>query len=321
MNAYQAGQVLLCGGYSSYTPTGKSYFQKLKRWFTDPKIGDVVYFYTASLGRVSHVGLVASAELKDSVWTIFTIEGNTAAGTTFERDGGEVAIKKYSFAIGSVGGTHRINGFGRPQYGYAFGTCSEEEMVQIAKQEVGYVEKASNRSLDIKTANPGAENYTKYGEWYGLNPAQWCQMFISWCAYKACSYARNQPTGWIQQDNGRWTYRKTDGSFATNEWQYINGRWYVFDGSGYMIKGWFHQADGWYYLGEDGGMLSGQWLNDDGKDYFLTASGLMATDAYIRSEKAYAPMQYIYYFVGTDGVWIPEKDTNCPDLEAYDLVA
>lgn len=321
MNAYQAGQELLCGGYSSYTPTGMGFFKKENRLYDTPELGDIVYFYTKRLGRVSHVGLVASAEFNDGLWTIFTIEGNTNAGATFERDGGEVALKKHTFAPDKVGGENLIFGFGRPKYGYAFGTCDAETMIQIAKQEIGYVEKASSKSMGLKTANPGAANYTKYGEWYGMNPAQWCQIFICWCAYKACEYASNRPSGWIMQDNGLWTYRKTDGSFAQNEWEYINGRWYVFDGKGYMIKGWFQQADGWYYLGEDGGMLSGQWLAYKGKDYYLTDSGVMATDAYIRSEKAYAPMQYIYYFVGADGAWVPEKDTEKPDLEAYDLVA
>lgn len=54
-NAYARGQQLLCGDYSQYTPTGKSYFVKKGRWFTVPKRGDVVYFYYSSLGRVGHV--------------------------------------------------------------------------------------------------------------------------------------------------------------------------------------------------------------------------------------------------------------------------
>lgn len=321
MNAYQAGQVLLCGGYSSYTPTGKSFFTKEKRWFTEPKEGDIVYFYSSSKGRVSHVGIVADAEFKNGKWTIFTIEGNTAAGKTFERDGGEVALKKYTFAPGSVGGTNLINGFGRPVYGYTpNGTCSSEDAVQIAKQEIGYVEKASNRGLDSKTANPGDANWTKYGEWYGMNPAQWCQMYVSWCAYKACEYASTRQAEWFLQDNGRWSYRKTDGSMARDEWLYINGRWYVFDGAGYMIKGWFRQGNEWYYLGEDGGMLSSQWVWDKGKSYYLTASGLMAAEAYVKADKPYGPGNaYIYYFVGADGAWIPEMDTENPDLESYEV--
>lgn len=45
-NAYARGQKLLCGDYSQYTPTGKSYFVKKSRWFTVPQRGDIVYFIT-----------------------------------------------------------------------------------------------------------------------------------------------------------------------------------------------------------------------------------------------------------------------------------
>ena len=64
---------------------------------------------------------------------------------------------------------------------------SAEKIVQIALKEVGYLEKASNNSLDDKTANVGYNNWTKYGAWYGegLNGQAWCNMFVSWCADQA----------------------------------------------------------------------------------------------------------------------------------------
>ena len=39
-------------------------------------------------------------------------------------------------------------------------------IVQIAKIEIGYVEKAGN--------------ITKYGEWFGMNGTAWCGIFVSW---------------------------------------------------------------------------------------------------------------------------------------------
>lgn len=63
--------------------------------------------------------------------------------------------------------------------------CYVSKVISIAKNEVGYLEKKSNKSLNSKTANAGTKNYTKYGKWYGLNPAFWCAMFISWLFYKA----------------------------------------------------------------------------------------------------------------------------------------
>jgi hypothetical protein len=58
-------------------------------------------------------------------------------------------------------------------------------VIAIASAEVGYLEKKSNKDLNSKTANAGKSNYTKYGKWFGLNPAYWCAMFISWIFYKA----------------------------------------------------------------------------------------------------------------------------------------
>ena len=36
-----------------------------------------------------------------------------------------------------------------------------EKLINIAKQEIGYLEKASNKDLDSKTGNAGSKNYTK----------------------------------------------------------------------------------------------------------------------------------------------------------------
>lgn len=55
-----------------------------------------------------------------------------------------------------------------------------QKVINTALKEVGYLEKKSNLQLDSKTANAGSANYTKYGKWYGLNPAYWCAMFICW---------------------------------------------------------------------------------------------------------------------------------------------
>ena len=62
-----------------------------------------------------------------------------------------------------------------------------EKFIQIAQNEIGYLEKASNSNLDDKTANAGYNNYTKYGKWIGYNGegAYWCHMFVSWCAAQA----------------------------------------------------------------------------------------------------------------------------------------
>lgn len=55
-------------------------------------------------------------------------------------------------------------------------------VISIAKNEVGYLEKASNSNLDSKTGNAGYNNYTKY--WRDVYPSYqaqaWCACFVSW---------------------------------------------------------------------------------------------------------------------------------------------
>lgn len=65
-------------------------------------------------------------------------------------------------------------------------------VIEIALNEVGYLEKKSNKSLDSKTANAGYGNYTKYGrDMRKLYPsvmdfpAAWCDAFVDWCFQKA----------------------------------------------------------------------------------------------------------------------------------------
>ena len=67
------------------------------------------------------------------------------------------------------------------------------DIVAIAMAEIGYREKASNASLDDKTANAGSANWTKYardlaaaGYYNGnKNGYAWCDVFVDWCFFKA----------------------------------------------------------------------------------------------------------------------------------------
>lgn len=62
------------------------------------------------------------------------------------------------------------------------------KVLQVASQEIGYVE--------------GSGNYSKYGEWYGgktkeFANAPWCATFVSWCFEKA-----GFPLPYIQNSRG-----------------------------------------------------------------------------------------------------------------------
>ena len=255
-NAYSAGQKLLCGSYTQYTPSGKANFIRMGCFGKEPKVGAVVYFYGKTMGRVNHVGIVTQVKKNGNRYEILTVEGNTSAGTGFSRNGGCVAAKSYEFALNEVGNDNRINGFGYPQFDS--NTCTVEEFIAVAKAEIGYVEKDSKKDLDNKGANAGSKNFTKYGEWYKNNGVYWCQQFVSWCAYEACkTHKSNTETGWIQVGS-RWKYG-LHGTLVKNQWLVIGGRWYAFDGEGFMVTGWFLSEGGWYYLNpKDGAMLANQ---------------------------------------------------------------
>ena len=69
-----------------------------------------------------------------------------------------------------------------------------EKVIGIARAEEGYLEKKSNSQLDDKTANAGANNYTKYardldnisGFYNGKKQGfPWCDVFVDWCFVQA----------------------------------------------------------------------------------------------------------------------------------------
>ena len=310
-SSFVAGQQLLRGNYSQYTVTGKGYFVRAGAYSKVPHAGDIIYFYSKEKGRVAHVGIVEDVKKIGDTYIIHTIEGNTSA-LAFERNGGGVARKEYRFKSSEVGGTNRINGFGTPLF--VMGTCTPEELIEVARKEIGYLEKASNAKLEEKTANAGMSNYTKYGEWYSSNGTYWCQQFVSWCAYMACKlHNESRKTGWESIDE--WDVYRLNGTLVKDKWLEIEGRWYVFDGSGHMIKGWFKQGYDWYYINPlDGAMLSGQWVKVDGLYFYLTQSGVLARSTYIKDAD-----KDLYYWVDADGKYQKEYDTSKPDLKNYDL--
>ena len=126
--AYRNGQKLLRGAYTQYTPSGKALFERAGAYHKEPEQGDVVYFYSNRMGRVRHVGAVVSVKKDGIRYTIETVEGNTSEGNIFDRNGGCVAKKRYSFTLSEVGGLYRVNGFGTPAFGKD--TCSVDEFVK-----------------------------------------------------------------------------------------------------------------------------------------------------------------------------------------------
>ncbi len=64
-----------------------------------------------------------------------------------------------------------------------------QRVIDVALNEVGYKEKATNAQLDDPDANPGSRNYTKYARdlaklpWFNGSKTgvAWCGVFVAWC--------------------------------------------------------------------------------------------------------------------------------------------
>lgn len=166
---------------TGYTPEGAQCFKNAGAWKKSPEPGDIVYFYGKPAGenyRICHTGIV---EYVKSDGTFGTVEGNTSGGA-FTTNGGSVARHTYSYK--AVGGTNRVNGFGRPDYAGA--GIAPEQLIAVARFYIGYEEKASNAHLDDFHANPGRNNFQKFErDVIGCSGDQWCQYFVDACALYA----------------------------------------------------------------------------------------------------------------------------------------
>lgn len=121
---------------------------------------------------------------------------------------------------------------------------------------------------------------------------------------------------WLNQD-GRWWYQHSDGSYTKNAWEAIDGQWYKFDERGWMQTGW--QPWGvdkngqalWYYMTDNGNMAASTWIDDK---YYVDHTGAMVRNGYVKSKNS-----GLYYWVNGDGVWEPQWNTYTPDLKKYKL--
>lgn len=151
----------LLHGFSNYTPTMAGFFKKKGLFVkSQPQPGDVIFFKNSQ--RICHVGIVERVD----GGRVYTIEGNTSAGTTLVPNGGCVAAKSYPLNYS------RIAGYGRPNYS---GTDTPTlykgcQGVAVGKLQIRLNEKFPNTSmgkLDVD-CDFGAKTQTKLIEAQGL---------------------------------------------------------------------------------------------------------------------------------------------------------
>jgi len=96
---------MIGGQFDDYTVQSASLYKKMGAWFAVPKRGDQIFFQNST--RIYHTGLVVDVRND----TVYTIEGNTSAGSSVVANGGAVCRKQYPLNYS------RIAGYGRPAYG------------------------------------------------------------------------------------------------------------------------------------------------------------------------------------------------------------
>lgn len=104
------------------------------------------------------------------------------------------------------------------------------------------------------------------------------RMVLNAFGIEAASAARGE---WKLSDDGRWWFKRANGTFPAGGWEYIDGHWYLFDAAGYMLTGW-HKVDGeWYCMADSGAMMADTWVPvSNGRWSWLTSDGSCATDGW-----------------------------------------
>lgn len=96
---------LVGGNFNDYTVASAQMYKNKNAWHTkNPKPGDQIFFKNST--RICHTGIVYKVDSK----YVYTVEGNTSAGSSVISNGGGVCEKKYLLT------NSRIAGYGRPKY-------------------------------------------------------------------------------------------------------------------------------------------------------------------------------------------------------------
>lgn len=112
---------------------------------------------------------------------------------------------------------------------------------------------------------------------------------------------------WIEE-NGKWWYKHDDGTYTTDDWEWIGDHWYYFDEAGWMVTGWLDWEGNRYYLqpktsttGNDYGYMVTGGKTIKGKRYFFDSDGAMYRNGFRKGAKSGA-----WYCFGKDGAMVKD---------------
>lgn len=100
-------------------------------------------------------------------------------------------------------------------------------------------------------------------------------------------------SGWTEDIESGWHYRKQDGTYYTG-WNQIDGAWYYFDETGLMRTGSQNIGGTWYDFDDNGRMLTGWQKQPDGSWKYYYDSGALAQNTWVMNNDA-------WYYLGENG--------------------
>ena len=117
----------------------------------------------------------------------------------------------------------------------------------------------------------------------------------------AGAYEGTVTPGWTTNEDGKWMYRKPDGTFVKNGWLRLDDKQYYLDENGFRLQdtvtpdgvyvnaagektkympGWKQDEKGWHYVLKNGHYAGATWIEDtDGKWYYFNIGTYMVANA------------------------------------------
>lgn len=154
-----------------YCPTGENTAKRQGRWSGTPSAGAIVIFNDSS-GTASHTGIVYGYDGS----RIYTIEGNTSAGSAVIANGGAVCRKSYSR------GYSRIAGYWDIDYSIAesegLTVTQYEELKQLISSKDDIINKMGQEIAALQAAVSEPEMVYNYID---ENMPEWAREAVRWC--------------------------------------------------------------------------------------------------------------------------------------------
>ena len=144
--------------------------------------------------------------------TIYTVEGNTSAGSTLVANGGGVAKKSYAHTYARIAKIWCPN----------FKKGEAEKVAKVAMKYRGYLEKKSAEFLEDFTKNAGYNNFNRFAPYaykmtkngVYVNGVAWCDIFVDAIFIEALGVERAKEllNGWSAYTPTSSNYLKNGGA-------------------------------------------------------------------------------------------------------------